>query len=253
MASSAPRPAEIGAAPARTQPSGADGSALAAMAAAQKLIRNAEVSIEVKAFEAAGRKAAEVALSFGGYVADAQSSGETKRRRGMLTLRVPSARFDEALRALEALGDVRSEHVAVSDVTKAYSDLVTRLRVKRDAADRIREILRNRTAKLSDVLEAEKQLSALVEEIETMEGERRYYDQRVALSTISADLHEPESVARRSAFTPLAEALHDSAAIFATSLAALIVGVLYVLPWAIPLALLLVVFRRIRRRAVAAG
>lgn len=221
---------------------------LASMAAAQKLVRNAEVAVEVEDFAAANRKADEIARSFGGYVADAQSSGETRRRRGTLSLRVRADRFDAALAALEALGKVLSEHVRVEDVTKAYADLSTRLRVKRDAADRIREILRGRTAKLADVLQAETQLSNLVEEIETMEGERLYYDRQVALSTIAAELAEPESAARPSAFTPLAEALRNSLATLSRSVAVLCLGAVAILPWAAVLAAFLALRRRLRAR-----
>jgi len=226
----------------------ASGDALASMAAAQKLVRNAEVSVEVDDFAAANRKADGIARSFGGYVADAQSSGETRRRRGMLTLRVRADRFDAALAALEALGRVRSEHVSVEDVTKAYADLESRLRVKRDAAERIRAILRDRTAKLADVLKAETELSNLVEQIETMEGERRYEDRRIAFSTIAADLAEPESAARPSAFDPLAEVLRNSFATLSRSLAALLEGAIAVLPWAIVLGALLALRRRLRAR-----
>jgi hypothetical protein len=224
--------------------------ALASMAAAQKLVRNAEVSVEVDDFAAANRKADGIARSFGGYVADAQSSGETRRRRGTLTLRVRADRFDAALGALEALGKVRSEHVAVEDVTKAYVDLEARLRVKRDAAERLRAILRDRTARLADVLKAETEFSSLVEQIETMEGERRFYDRQIAFSTIAADLAEPESAARPSAFDPLAEAVRNSLATLSRSLAALFVGAIAILPWALVLAALLALRRRLRSRRV---
>ncbi len=202
-------------------------------------------------FDEAARRAEEVARGFGGYVADSQSGGEGQRRRGTLVLRVRAADFEAARRALRALGSVRSEHVSVQDVTKAYADLETRLRVKRDAALRVRELLRNRTAKLSDVLAAEKELSSLVGEIETMEGERRWYERQVAFSTISADLAEPESVARPSAFEPLREALRNSIAILSRSLAAFLVAIFYVLPWGILIGALAALLRRARRNPLA--
>jgi hypothetical protein len=145
-------------------------SPLALMDASRKLIRNAEVSIEVRDFEAAARKAGEIARSLGGYVADSQASGEGSRKRGRLTIRVRASDFDQALASLRALGDVQSEHVSTQDITKEYADLETRLRVKRDAAERVRAILHTKTARLSDVLEAEKQLTELIEEIEVIGG-----------------------------------------------------------------------------------
>ncbi len=220
----------------------------AALGAARKLIQNAEVSIEVRDFDTAAQKAGEIARSLGGYVADSQAAGEGKRRHGALTVRVPAGSFEKALGGLRHLGKVQSEHLGVQDITKAYTDLESRLMVKRDAAGRIREILRNRTAKLSDVLEAEKQLTELVEQIEVMEGERRFYDQQVALSTIKAELHEPEAIARPSALEPLREALRDSLFNLSSSLAAFVTGILYVAPWALLVIVLLVLLRRARRR-----
>ncbi len=214
----------------------------------RKLIRNGEISVEVADFEAASRKAAGIAATFGGYVSDSQASGEGSRRRGTVSLRVRADAFERALAALKALGKVQSEHVSTNDITRAYTDLDARLQVKREAAVRVREILKNRTARLADVLAAEKQLSELVEQIESMEGERRYYDQQVALSTIAAELHEPESVTRPSAFAPLRQALRDSVYNLSASLGTFVTGLLYLLPWAIAAAATLLVVRRVRRR-----
>lgn len=222
---------------------------LQAMVAARKLIRTAQVAIEVKSYEEAAERVARVAESHGGYLADAQASrGAQDRRRGTLVIRVPAERFAAAYAELKGLGKVETETVSTQDVTKAYADLETRLRVKRDAEGRLREILRTRTARLSDVLEAERELTRVVEEIEQIEGERRYYDQQIALSTISAALHEPEAVIRVGALAPLLEALRDSLQVLATSTGALIYVTVLVLPWAAAAALVLLVVRAARRR-----
>jgi hypothetical protein len=225
-----------------------DASDLYVQDAGRKLIRNGEMSIEVRDFDATARKVAEIAQLFGGYVADSQASGDGGRRSGTMTIRVHAGLFDEAVKALRVLGKVQTEHVGTQDITKAYTDLEARLRVKTDAAERIRDILKTKSAKLADVLEAEKQLSALIEQIEVMKGERRFYDQQVALSTIAADLHEPEAVTRASAFAPLRAALRDSLSTLSESLAGFVTGTLYVLPWAALLFLLVSLWRR-RRRA----
>ena len=219
---------------------------------ARQLIRNGEVSIDVRNFDASSRKVAEVARSFGGYVADSQAGGDTGRRRGTVVIRVRADAFEEALQALRALGKVQNEHVRTQDITKAYTDLETRLRVKRDAAERIREILKTRSTRLADVLAAEKELSSLVEQIEVMEGEKRYYDQQVALATVAVELHEPEAVARSSAFAPLRDAVRDSLYNLSESLAAFLTGILYVLPWAVVLLALSTAWRRRQRIRFAA-
>jgi hypothetical protein len=231
---------------------GTDPPSLQAMLAARKLIRTAQVNLEVRSYEQAAEQVARVAESHGGYLADAQASRDARdRRRGTLVIRVPAERFAAAYAALRGLGKVETETVSTQDVTKAYADLETRLHVKRDAEGRLREILRTRTARLSDVLEAERELTRVLEEIEQIEGERRYYDQQIALSTISAALHEPEAVIRAGALAPLLEALRDSLRVMATSLGALIYVVVLALPWSVAAALVWRVARAARRRTRA--
>jgi hypothetical protein len=228
-------------------------SPVEAMVASRKLIRAAQLALEVSSYEAAAEKVALVAESQGGYLADAQAArGARDHRRGTLVLRVPAERFAAAYAALKALGKVETETVSTRDVTKAYADLATRLRVKRDAEGRLREILRTRTARLSDVLEAERELTRITEEIEQIEGERRYYDQQAALSTISATLHEPEAVIRPGALAPLVEALRDSLHALAASAGALLYVTVLALPWAAALALVWAAARAIRRKASTA-
>lgn len=227
-------------------------AALEAVQASRKLIRTGEISIEVQSYERAAQQAVTIAKLHGGYVADSRvGRGAGDKQRGSLTLRVRADRFEEAFRALKALGKVESESVSTQDITKAYSDLETRLRVKREAEARMREILRTKTAKLSDVIDAEKALTQLIEEIEQMEGERRYYDQQVALSTISAELHEKESIARESAFSPLRKALHDCLGVLSSSLAALIYATVFAIPWIVLAWLLWRLRRRLRARRQA--
>ncbi|HTY40723.1 MAG TPA: DUF4349 domain-containing protein, partial [Thermoanaerobaculia bacterium] len=96
----------------------------------------------------------------------------------------------------------------------------------------------------ADVIAAEKELSRVIEERELLEGERRYYDRQVALSTITAEIHEPRAFLRESALSPLAEALARALPLLASSVAALVYAVAAALPWAL---LGFLVWRLVRR------
>jgi hypothetical protein len=225
---------------------------LAAMFAARKLIRSAEVFLEVARYEEAAARALRIAEANGGYPAETSAShtGEGVRG-GSLLLRIPNDRFPRVLEGLKAVGKVRSETISTEEVSLAYTDLETRVRVKREAASRLREILRGRTAKLSDILEVEQALMAIVEEIEQMEGQRRFYDNRVALSTIRLVISEPAPLVRRGAFAPVGDALRGALGVLVGSLATFITLFVAALPWAILLAALLWLLRRaLRRRAL---
>jgi hypothetical protein len=220
--------------------------------ASLKLIRTAQVRLEVDDFRAAAARVEEIARAHGGYVASSQSDGaEGERRQGSLTVRVPADRFDAAFGGLKALGKVLDDKVDVQDVTKAYFDLETRLRVKRDTEARLREILRTRTARLSDVLEAERELARVTEEIEQMEGTRRFYDQQVAFATVVVSLEEPRPVVRPGALDPVREALRESLRLMSVSVAALIYVVVFLAPWAVVLVPAVLAWRAVRRRRAA--
>lgn len=218
---------------------------LDAMFAARQLIRTATLSLTVKRHADAAREAAAVAEAHGGFVANAKSSREDGgRERGTLTVRVPADRFRSALDALKRLGRVEAASLETQDVTKEYTDLSARLAAKRDAEERLREILQTRTAGLADLVAAEQERTRLIEEIETLEGERRYYDRQVAFSTIALELSEPAAFLRGGALAPLADAVRGSVPLLASSAAALVYAAAAALPWA----LLGLVVWRLRRR-----
>ena len=235
-------------APGQQQPSG-----LAAMAAARKLIRTGQITLTVDSYPKAADEVKRIAEAHGGYLADANAQrGEANRQHGTLTIRVEASAFDAAVGALRALGTVRQESVSTQDVSKAYTDLETRLRVKRETADRLREILRTKTADLDDLLTAERELARITEEIEQAEGERRFYDQQIALSTLTVALQEPSAMVEAGAFAPLTEALADSVKVLAASLAAIVYATVFLAPWiAIGYVLFLLVRRAWRRRKAA--
>ncbi len=225
---------------------------LSSMYMARKLVRTGQLTVEVGGYDEAAAKASAIAESHGGYVAEAQASrGSHDRQQGTITVRVPAERFSAAFAAFKALGKVKAESVATQDVTKAYSDLETRLRVKRDAAERLRDILRTRTARLSDVLEAERELGRVTEEIERMEGERRFYDQQVALSTITVALQEPQSVVEPGVLTPIGHALRESLGVLAASVAGLVYAVVFMVPWSLLALAVWKTVRAVRRRRAA--
>ena len=103
---------------------------------------------------------------------------------------------------LKTLGRVESESQSGQDVTAQYVDLEARLNNARNTEQRLIDLLKQRTGKLSDVLEVETELSRVREEIERMEGERRLLSKQVEYATLNATIAEE--------FKAPAQALPDS-------------------------------------------
>jgi hypothetical protein len=198
----------------------------------RKLVRRGNLELEVEDVERLIRTIDSLAVSWSGFVADAKvKQNADGHHRASVTLRVPEAEFAMALAALKRLGTVRGHAVTSEDVTKAYFDLETRLAVTRETEARLRELLASNTGKLSEVLQVERELSRVIGQIESMEGEKRYYDRQVTLSTIALTLYEPEAIVRASALDPLRRAFMNAVGMFVTSLAMLIQLMVVALPW----------------------
>ena len=189
----------------------------------RKLIRSGTLSVEVRRYAEAAEKAVAIAEAHGGYLSGANAAREAgDRQRGTLTLSVEARSFDAVFRKLKELGRVESAAVETRDATREYTDLETRLAVKRDAQARLLEILRTRTGKLSDLVEAER-----------LEGERRYLAKQVELATITIEIFEPAAFLRDGAGAPLFQAVRDALPLLSRSIAMMLYASAAALPWVI--------------------
>jgi hypothetical protein len=235
--------------------SSAQGSAAAAFAA-QKLIRASELRIGVKDVTSAVSLTDSVARAHGGLLADSRLSEDGQgRHQAQLVIRVPSDRFATAVADLRRLGDVKNESVNTQDVTKAYADLATRITVKEQTVARLRSLVENRTAKLTDVLEVERELDRSVTELEQLKGEQRYYDRQVALSSISITVFDRVGSTGTRFTETITSAFAGSLEVLGNSLGSLIYVLVFLLPWgAIAAALYWIAIRlRVRRPIVNAA
>lgn len=212
------------------------------------LVRTGSLAIQVARYAEAAEKAVAIAEAHGGYLAGANAAREAgDRQRGTLVLAVETRSFDAVFRKLKELGRVESASVETKDVTRAYTDLETRIAVKRDTQARLLEILRTRTGKLSDLVEAERELSRLVEETEELEGERRSLAKQVELATITVEIFEPAVFLRDGAAAPLFEAMRNALPLLARSVAMMLYAAAAALPW---VAVALVVWKLRKRSRV---
>ena len=106
------------------------------------------------------------------------------------TLQVPAAELDATLSDLRALGRVSTESQGGEDVSDQHVDLAARLHNARESEERLLDILRTRTGKVSDVLAVEEQISQTRGEIEQMEAQLANLDKRVTYASIKLEMAE---------------------------------------------------------------
>jgi hypothetical protein len=212
-----------------------------------RVIRTAELSVVIPrdAFDDRFGEAVDVAEEQGGFVADSRS----RERSGSLTVRVPAPNFDETLRALRALGAVEVESVHGEDVTADYVDLHANLRIARAR----REVLLGLMADAVSIEQTIRVQNALDEtqlRIEQLQGQLRLLDDRTSLATIDLRLREQGVELESEVETAsIPNAFERAAAGFVGVIAAIVIGLGYLLPLiALGLVGWLVVTRIQRRR-----
>lgn len=198
----------------------------------RKLIYTAKFRIQVEDFEKGFKQVKEITKEVEGFIAHSHSKeNQYKKRSGTVVIRVPEKYFDLALQKLRGVGKVKSERLRGQDVTEEYFDLEARLKNKRELETRLLHILKTRTGKLSELLEVEKELARVREEIERMEGRKRFLNDRIKLATITVDLLEPTSIAARSQWNPLSGAFKKAVSVFSNSLGTLVLIIVGLIPW----------------------
>jgi hypothetical protein len=270
--SAADAPAGNEAAPATPPAPGADGQPAAAVGL--KLIRTAQLDLLIDDYAVARPAIERILAAAGGILAGAEINHYGQYLSASLTLRIPAESLDRVLAELRALGKVEHEGLGTEDVTRQYVDTDARLRNLTQTETRLRALLDTQTGNLSSILEVEREITRVRGEIEVLTSQLQQLDERVALSTIRLGLreeapdivHEPDDMWKpmralgRNALT----ILEVSLGALVSFLAAVATAVLYLLPWLVPVVVVLALkpswrrglaglLRRRKKRQPAAG
>jgi hypothetical protein len=221
----------------------------------QKIVKTAEVSIDVKdgTFDRAVQQATNVAAGHGGYVATTRTAS-TKRASGTLVLRIPADQFEAALGELRALGKVRAQQVSGQDVTAQYVDLQARLR-NWEAQETVLLGLMQHATSIADSLKVEQTLQDVQLNIEELRGQLNVLDDQTAYSTITLSMTEAGTVVPPSHPNAFQRAWHQAVHGTVAMLTAIVISVGYLVPVAfLALAGLIgwAIVRRVRARPAAA-
>ncbi len=145
--------------------------------------------VEVEDVRLATQQAQLAIAGLGGLVFSQHTTSEPVPRTE-LTFKVLPEDFAEAMRRLEALGDLKSQQISADDVTERVVDLESRIITSRASVERLRTFLANAT-ELETVAELESQLLARETDLERLRGQLRTIQDLVALATVSLTLVEP--------------------------------------------------------------
>jgi hypothetical protein len=172
----------------------AGAGALGAPAAATEpmnraVISTGQVTLHPDSITRARSEAMRLVTSWGGTVADEQSSSDDRGRitESTLTLRVPSSRFAEAMTAFAGLGRLEQQSRKSEDVTTRVIDNEARVRAAERSIRQIENLLA-RARMLSDVIAIESDLARRQADLDSLKSQQAYLADQTSLSTINVHL-----------------------------------------------------------------
>jgi uncharacterized small protein (DUF1192 family) len=155
------------------------------------IARTASIHISVRDFRGARESVNRVVKAHNGYMTSMTIASPKDTSQSLVAdIAIPAAQCDAALGEFKMLGRVEEERQSSEEVTAQTEDLDIRLKNAHEAETRLSNILRMGTGKVGDVLEVEKEMARVREEIERMEAEQKRLNNRVAFASIGLDLTE---------------------------------------------------------------
>ncbi|HYV12392.1 MAG TPA: DUF4349 domain-containing protein [Pyrinomonadaceae bacterium] len=166
----------------------------------RKIIRNAEITIEVPSTTDAQHQVTSIAETHGGFVVTSEAKQRESNDPAQRTLdiklvvRVPSNQFGRAFDEIKKLaGNTPSENVTSQDVTEDFIDLEARIKTQKALEVQFLGIMRQ-AIKIADALEVQRQIAEVRTDIEKLEGRKRFLENRSSLSTINVNIQTPKPV-----------------------------------------------------------
>ena len=229
----------------------ASGSTAAPQAQTErKIVRTAGLTIRTAQYDEVTAKVQETIAAMGGYVENLYQYGENARRISY-TLRVPSQRLDEFLSGAEGMGRVTDRSESTTDMTTQYVDNQARLDTLYAKRDRLNELLL-KAESVSDLIEIENAIADTQYQIDRYETSQRSIDREVDMSYVNLTVVEETPASTVVADVSLGErlraALETSVEWLGEFAQGLLVFVTVLLPVAIPVAIIVLVWRFVARR-----
>lgn len=171
-----------------------------AAAAERKIIRNADLTIEVASPTDTQHRIVSIAERHGGFIV----TSEAKQREGgdpakrtldiKLVVRIPENQFGPTLDQIRGLTtNLTHENITGQDVTEEFIDLEARIKAQKALEGQFMQIMKQ-TGKITDALEVQSQLADVRSEIERLEGRKRFLENRSSLSTITVNIQAPKPI-----------------------------------------------------------
>jgi hypothetical protein len=151
----------------------------------RKLIKEGEIRFETSDVNQTTALIKKAANELHGYVSEEKQYKDDSRTQNRMIIRVPAEKFDKLIETISANASyIEDKQVKLLDVTEEYIDVMARIKTQKDLETRYRQLLSHAKA-VEDMIEIEKQMAEVREQIESAEGRLKYLNDRISYSTLT--------------------------------------------------------------------
>lgn len=148
-----------------------------------------------------------------------------------LAVRVPPRSVEIFINGLAKSGEVLQHHRNSEDKTDAVIDAEARIKNLTELRDRLRVMLKDKSAKFRDVIEIERELANTQAQLDSIQGVRKMLAQETELVAVNIEFIAAQSITEKGFFAPVAHALDNAGRVMMESLANVITFIMGALPW----------------------
>ena len=158
----------------------------------KKIIKTGVLQVEVKDYNKYYSAMYAIVKRMGGYIAQENQSQSDYKSENVVAIKIPVLQFDEAMALLiNGTGQekLKGKNVGSEDVTAQVVDTKSRLETKRQVRMRYLELLKQ-AKNMDEVLQVQKEINELQEQIEMAAGRINYLNHSSAYSTINLTFYQ---------------------------------------------------------------
>ena len=153
-----------------------------------KIIKTGRMGLEVQDIQETKKAIYEMLTPFKAYVLSEDEGKGPESWYANMSIKIPAQHFDALVEKISAHGfNIESKSVNISDVTEQYIDLEARLKNKRLLIQKYTALL-SQSQKIADTIEINRQLESVSSELESLEGQMKYLNHQIDLSTLDLNI-----------------------------------------------------------------
>jgi hypothetical protein len=156
----------------------------------KKIIKTADLSIEVRDFHAFASRLRIAVKQSGGYLSQETQTQDEGSIGDNVTIRIPVDRFDDFIAQLPADSDkLKEKKITSEDVTGEVIDTKSRLETKKEVRERYLQLLKQAQT-MKDILAVQNEINDIQQEMDQASGRIAYLGHSSAYSTINLRFYQ---------------------------------------------------------------